>query len=132
MLTDAYIYCVASWNQSSLPWQKVKEKWGLISLFYCKQRKCSFSLVPLQAGSWIYVKMGNLSNSPDSLISRNKQLLTWNYSTASSRGLTRYLFLHVSDSHGSLFLIFISVCFMKRNIKKHTTRSNGCIRRHSV
>lgn len=65
-------------------------------------RRYSYSLALLQAGSWIYLQMGNLSKSSDSLISGNEQLLPWNNPTASSLGLTSHLLLHVSGCNGSL------------------------------
>lgn len=101
----------------------------LLLLTNLSLRKCNYWLAPLQARSWIYLKMGNLSKSPDILIPKNEQLLPWNNSATSLHRLTRHLCCMPVTVMDFYFLIFLSRCSMKWNIKKHPSRSNGWIRR---
>lgn len=104
----------------------------LLLLTNLNLRKCNYWLAPLQARSWIYLKMANLSKSPDNLIPENGQLLPWNNSTASSHALICHLCCMTATVIDFYFLIFLSACSMKQNIKKHPNRSNGWIKKYFI
>lgn len=94
--------------------REVKPSQLLLTTLYL--RECGSSPALRQAGSWIYLKTGNLSELLDS---RKGAITSLNNSTVSSHGSTSPLLLHVSDCHGSLLVIFISVWFMKQNVETH-------------